>query len=109
MPIDNLSDVLYDVLDGKSPASAAYPTGDQLAPLTGHYDFQGTTLEVKLAGKRVYLEGPGVAPYRMVPLSDKAFWIQQLQSIAVFEKKGDKISDIVFQIGEHQLVANKTD
>jgi CubicO group peptidase (beta-lactamase class C family) len=109
MPIDNLSDVLYDVLDGKSPASAAYPTGEQLAPLTGHYDFQGTTLEVKLAGKRVYLEGPGVAPYRMVPLSDKAFWIQQLQSIAVFETKGDKVSDIVFQIGEHQLVANKTD
>ena len=109
MPIDNLSDVLYEVLDGKSPPTAAYPTAEQLAPLAGHYDFQGMKIEVKLAGKRVYVVGPGEGPIRMVPLSDKAFWIQQLQSIAVFEKKGDKVANIVFQIGEHQLVATKTD
>jgi CubicO group peptidase (beta-lactamase class C family) len=109
MPIDNLSDVLYEVLDGKSPPTAAYPTAEQLAPLAGHYDFQGMKIEVKLAGKRVYVVGPGEGPIRMVPLSDKAFWIQQLQSIALFEKKDDKVAYIVFQIGDHQLVANKTD
>jgi hypothetical protein len=66
-------------------------------------------IAIKIAGKRVYVEGPGEGPIRMVPLSDKAFWIQPLQSIAVFEKKDDKVTQVVFQIGEHQLVANKTD
>jgi CubicO group peptidase (beta-lactamase class C family) len=109
MPLDNLSDVLYDVLAGKSLPAVTYPTAVDLAPLAGHYDFQGMKIEIKIAGKRVYVEGPGEGPIRMVPLSDKAFWIQPLQSIAVFEKKDDKVAQVVFQIGEHQLVANKTD
>jgi hypothetical protein len=57
----------------------------------------------------MYVEGPGEGPIRMVPLSDKAFWIQPLQSIAVFEKQDDKVADIVFQIGEHQLIAKRVD
>lgn len=109
MPIDNLADVLYDVLAGKSPPAAAYPTPEQLASLSGHYDFQGMKIDVKVAGKRLYVEGPGEGPIRMVPLSDKAFWLQPLQSIAVFEKQGDKVADIVFQVGEHQLIAKRLD
>jgi len=109
MPLDNLSDVLYDVLAGKSLPAVTYPTAADLAPLAGHYDFQGTQLEIKLAGKRAYLEGPGVPPYRLVPLSDTAFWIQQLQSVAMVAKNNDKVAQIVFQIGSTQLVANKTD
>jgi CubicO group peptidase (beta-lactamase class C family) len=109
MPIDNLADVLYDVLAGKSPPAAAYPTPEQLAAFVGHYDFQGLKIDINVKGKRMYVEGPGEGPIRMVPLSDKAFWIQPLQSIAVFEKQDDKVADIVFQIGEHQLIAKRVD
>jgi CubicO group peptidase (beta-lactamase class C family) len=109
MPLDNLADVLYDALAGKTPPPVVYPTPEQLAPYAGHYDFQGMKINVVVTGKRLYVEGPGEGPIRMVPLSDKAFWLQPLQSIAIFEKKDDKVAQIVFQIGEHQLIANRID
>ena len=109
MTLDRLADVLYDVLDGRAPPPPTYPTAADLAPLAGHYDFQGMKIEIKAVGKRLYVEGPGEPRIRMIPLSATEFWIEQLQSIAVFEKQDGKVTRIVFQIGEHQLTAPRSD
>jgi hypothetical protein len=41
----------------------------------------------------------------MLPISDHEFWIESLQSVAVFEREGDKVTRAVFVIGERQLSA----
>jgi len=109
MTLDRLVDVLYDVLDGKAPPAPSYPTATDLAPLAGHYDFQGMKIDIKVDGKRLYVEGPGEPRIRMIPLSANEFWIEQLQALAIFEKQDGKVLRIVFQIGEHQLTAPRTD
>jgi len=109
MTIDRLVDALYDVLDGHPPAPPAYPGPTELAPLAGPYDFQGMKIQIKVDGKRLYVEGPGEPRIRMIPISATEFWIEQLQAIAVFEKQDGKVTRIVFQIGEHQLTAPRAD
>ena len=107
--IDQLVDALYGVLAGANVTAPSYPTPDKLAPLAGHYDFQGMKVEVVVRGKRLYVDGPGEGPIRMIPLGGRQFWIEQLQSIAVFDEVDGKIARVLFQIGDHQLAAPRVD
>jgi CubicO group peptidase (beta-lactamase class C family) len=109
MTVDRLVDVLYRVFDGSAPPPPTYPTATDFAPLIGHYDFQGMKIAVTLKGKRLYVEGPGESPLRLVPLSAREFWIEQLQSMAAFDEVEGKIARVVFQIGDHQLAAPRID
>jgi CubicO group peptidase (beta-lactamase class C family) len=109
MTIDRVVGALYGVLDGTAPPPPTYPTVKDLAPYVGHYDFQGMKINVALRGKRLYVEGPGEGPIRLVPLSPTEFWIEQLQSLAAFDLADGKVSRIVFEIGDHQLTAPRTD
>lgn len=109
MTLDRLVDVLYDVLDGKPLPPPSYPSVADLAPLVGAYDFQGMKIKIEVDGKRVYVEGPGEPRIRMIPLSATEFWIEQLQAIAVFEKQDAKVTRILFQIGDHQLSAPRSE
>ncbi|HSN26121.1 MAG TPA: serine hydrolase domain-containing protein [Kofleriaceae bacterium] len=107
--LDRLVEPLYDILDGKPVTPPTYPTPADLAQLAGHYDFQGSKIELRPDGKRLYVEGPGEPPIRLIPLSPRDFWIEQLQSIASFEPRDGKATRITFQIGEHQLTATRND
>ena len=109
MTIDRLVGPLYGVFDNTATPPPTYPTPDQLAPYAGHYDFQGMKINVAVRGKRLYVEGPGEGPIRLVPLSTSEFWIEQLQSMAAFDTVDGKVSRIVFEIGDHQLSAPRVD
>ena len=102
--VDELGVKIADLLDGKSPAPQVLPNASQLAPLAGTYDLSGTKLQVTVEGKRLYLDGQGTK-VRLVPYSDHEFWIEDLHSVAVFERDGDKIARIVFEVGGKQLTA----
>lgn len=107
--IDRLADAMYQVLDNAPPPPAKLATAADLAPYAGTYELSGTKLAVVADGKRLYLEGPGEPRHRMAPISDHEFWIEVLQSVAVFEKDGDKVARVVFGIGGHMLVAARVD
>ncbi|MBA3396272.1 MAG: beta-lactamase family protein [Deltaproteobacteria bacterium] len=103
--VDRLGGIMLDLLakTAKPPGPLASPA--QLTAYAGTYDLAGTRLQIVLANHRLYLEGPGEPRHRMVPVTDVAFWIEALQSVAFFHKEGDAIKHVVFQIGDRQLVA----
>ena len=103
--VDRLAGIMLDVLDDKAKPPGPLPSDAQLALYAGNYDFTGTTLKVVQQGKRLYIEGPGEPRHRMVPVTDVAFWIEALQSVAFFQKEGDAIKQIVFDVGGRQLIA----
>ncbi len=103
--VDRLGGILFDVVDGTAKPPGPLPTPEQLAQYAGSYDLTGTKLQIVLANKRLYIEGPGEPRHRLAPVSDVAFWIEALQSVAFFHKDGDAIKQIVFQVGDRQLVA----
>lgn len=103
--LDRLGPVMLDVLDGKPPTPLALPADAQLASYAGAYDFPGAKLAVTHLEKRLYLEGPGEPPHRMVPIGTNVFWIEPLQSVAIFEKEGDAIARVVFVIGNQRIAA----
>jgi CubicO group peptidase (beta-lactamase class C family) len=105
--VDRLPDALYQILDNDAPPPAKFPTAAELVPLAGTYELAGTKLQVVALGKRLYLEGPGEPRHRMSPLSDHEFLIEALQSVAVFEKDGDKLARMVFEVGGRKLVAQR--
>jgi serine-type D-Ala-D-Ala carboxypeptidase/endopeptidase len=107
--VDRLSDALYKVLDGTPSPPIQFATAAQLAPFAGTYELSGTKLQIVAEGNRLYLEGPGEPRHRMVPISDHEMWIEVLQSVAVFEKAGDKVVRVVFGIGDHTLSATRVD
>ena len=107
--IDRLPDAMYQVLDNAPPPPPKLATAADLAAFAGTYELSGTKLQVVADGKRLYLEGPGEPRHRMASISDHEFWIEVLQSIAVFEKDGDKVTRVVFGIGGHTLVAPRVD
>lgn len=102
--VDELATHIVDLLDGKQPPPLALPTPAQLAPLAGTYDLSGTHLALTVEGKRLYLSGQGTK-VRLVPFNDHEFWIEDLQSVAVFERDADKIARIVFVAGGTRLTA----
>jgi len=104
--IDGLGKTLFDILDGTARPPAKRPTAEQLASYAGSYDLSGTKLAVTVAGKRVYLEGPGEPKHRLAPVGERQFWIEALQSLAVFQADANgKIAAVVFAVGANQLVA----
>jgi len=107
--VDHLGDVLYKILDGTPPDPVKVASPDQLKPLTGGYDFAGQPIQIVANGKRLYIEGPGEPRHRLVPLGEREFWLEELQSVATFEKDGDAIARVVFQIGDRKLVAQRCD
>ncbi|HEY5926567.1 MAG TPA: serine hydrolase [Kofleriaceae bacterium] len=80
-----------------------------LATFVGKYNFQGLELTVSVAGKRLYVEGPGEPKIRMLPISDHEFYIERLRSIVVFEKQADKVTRAIFIVGDKQLAAPRID
>jgi CubicO group peptidase (beta-lactamase class C family) len=107
--IDRLSDAMYKVLDGKPPVPTKLAGPAELAAFAGTYELSGTRLQVIAEGKRLYLEGPGEPRHRLAPISDHELWLEALQSVAVFEKEGDKVVRVLFGVGDHMLVAPRVD
>jgi CubicO group peptidase (beta-lactamase class C family) len=104
--VDYLGRSMLDVLDGTAKPPVARPTPAQLTSYLGKYDFTGTVLAVVVDGKRLYLEGPGEPRHRMAPITDRAFWIEGLQSAAQFVPgKDGAIDSLVFKVGDRQIVA----
>jgi CubicO group peptidase (beta-lactamase class C family) len=103
--IERLAEPMYKVLEGAPPPPARFPGPAELAALAGSYDLGGTTLQVIAEGKRLYLSGPGEPRHRLAPITDREFWLEAVQSIAVFEKEGNKVARIVFGIGDRRVVA----
>lgn len=103
--VDRLGSVMFDVLDNTAKPPGALPTAAQLASYAGTYDFPGTKLAMVVDKNRLYIEGPGEPRHRLVPITDVAFWIEALQSVAFFHKEGDAVKQVVFQVGDRQLVA----
>lgn len=107
--IERLAEPMYKVLEGSPPPPARLPGPAELAPLAGGYDLGGTTLQVIAEGKRLYLSGPGEPRHRLSPIGDREFWLESLQSLAVFEKEGDKVARVVFGLGERRVAAPRID
>lgn len=103
--VDRLGAIMFDVLDGTAKPPGPLPSGAQLAAYAGTYDFTGTKLTVVHAGKRLYLEGPGEPRHRMMPVTDVAFWIEALQAVAFFHLEHGAVKQVVFQVGDRQLIA----
>lgn len=103
--IDRLADPMYKVLEGAAPPPAKLAGAAELAAFAGSYDLGGTPLQVVVEGKRLYLAVPGEPRHRMAPLSDHEFWIEALQSLTAFENDGDKVSRVVFGIGDRRIAA----
>jgi CubicO group peptidase (beta-lactamase class C family) len=109
--VDHLGDLMWRLLDGATvPPPPTLPTAEQLAILAGHYELGKDRASVEVAGNRVYLVGEDHSKLRLVPFSDHEFWIESLQSIAMFERGDDgKIARMVFVVGGNRLAATKVD
>jgi len=107
--IDRLPDALYQILDNASPPPAKLPTAADLAAFAGTYQVTNIKLQVVASGKRLYLDSAGEPRRRLAPISDHEFWLEGLQTVAVFEKDGDKIVRVVFGLGGRALVAQRVD
>ena len=103
--VDRLADTMYRVLDAEPVEPARFPTAEALKPLAGKYEFSGTQIEVVVDGKRVYIEGPGEPRHRLVPLSEREFWSEALQTVAIFEAENGNIARVVFGVGDHHITA----
>jgi len=107
-PVDHLSDVLYRLLAGEAVPPPTFPSNAQLAPLVGHYDLAGHHLELETKADRLYLEGEGTK-VRLVPFSDREFWIEELQSGVAFQREGDKIARMLLVGMDRQIAGTRTD
>ncbi|MBS1119130.1 MAG: serine hydrolase [Deltaproteobacteria bacterium] len=107
--VDFLGRAMVDVLDGTAKPPPARPTPVQRTSYVGKYDFTGTVLSVVVADHRLYLEGPGEPRHRMAPITDRAFWIEGLQAAAQFVVgKDGAVENLVFKVGDRQIVAPRT-
>jgi len=107
--IDRLPEALYQILDNASPPAAKLATAADLAAFAGTYEVSNIKLQVVASGKRLYLESAGEPRRRMAPISDHEFWLEGLQTVAVFEKDGDKVARVVFSLGGRAVVAQRVD
>ena len=109
--VDRLAAAAYKILEDPSapPAPARFATAADHALYAGTYDLAGAKLKVVAQGVRLYLEAPDEPRRRLSPLSDHEFIIEALQSIAVFEKDGDKVTRLTFGIGDRTLVAPRVE
>ena len=107
--VDHLADALYKILAGSPPPAPKFASAAQLVPFAGNYDLGGSRLQISVEGKRLYVTGPNEPPHRLVPISDHEFWSEALQTVAVFERDGDRVARLVFTIGDHQLAATRVE
>jgi serine-type D-Ala-D-Ala carboxypeptidase/endopeptidase len=107
--VDSLATAIYRMLAGEQVKPPVFPDAKALASFAGTYDFQGMKLAITADGKRLYVEGPGEPRIRMMPISDREFWIERLQSVVVFEREGDAIRRAIFIVGDKQLSAPRID
>ena len=107
--VDHLADSLYRVLEGSPPEPPKFATAAQLVPFAGNYDLGGSKVSIVVEGKRMYITGPGEPPHRLVPISDHEFWSEALQTVAVFEREGDRVTRLIFAIGGRQIAAARID
>lgn len=111
--VEHLADVLYKVMEGAPPAAPVLATAKQLSEFAGHYDLAGEKLALTAAGNRLYVEGSGEPRHRLLPISEHEFWIEALQTVAVFERDDKdpdhKVNRLIFVIGERQLAAQRVD
>jgi hypothetical protein len=107
--VERLAEPMYKVLEGTPPPPARLPGPAELAPLAGSYDLGGATLQVSVEGKRLYLSGSGEPRHRLAPIAEREFWLESLQSLAVFETEGGKVARIVFGIGDRRVAAARVD
>jgi CubicO group peptidase (beta-lactamase class C family) len=103
--VDRLSEAMYKVLDGSPPSPPAFATAADVAAFAGTYELSGSRIQVIAQGRRLYLEGPGEPRHRLSPMTDHEFWIEALQSVAIFERDGDKVARLVFGVGDHTITA----
>ncbi len=106
--VDRLADAMYRILDGAPSAPVKFASPAELAEFAGSYDFSGAALQVEAKGKRLYLSGPGEPPHRLLPISDHEFWLEALQSLAVFERQDGKVVRLVFGTGDRRIAAPRT-
>jgi len=106
---DRLSEALYKILEGTAPPPIKFASAADLAAYAGTYDLSGTKLKVSVDGKRLYLEGPGEPRHRLLPISEREFWIEALQSTAAFERTGDKVARVVFGVGDRTMAAARVE
>jgi CubicO group peptidase (beta-lactamase class C family) len=107
--LDHLFDALWKVLEAREvPAPPVLPTADQLAPFVGHYDVAGSKIDVVQRQRRLYIEGGGIK-VRLVPFSDHEFWVEELQSVAVFERIDGKVARISFRVHGTALSATRVE
>jgi len=106
--VDQLAGVLTKILVDEPVPAPVLPTADELAKLAGHYELSGRKLEVVAAGRRLYLQADS-SKVRLVPITPVQFWVEELQSLAVFERDGDKLARLVFVAGANQLTAVRVD
>jgi len=107
--LDRLPDAMYKILDGSPPPPVKLPGAADLAAFAGNYDLSGTTLQVVAEGKRLYLTGPGEPRHRLLPISDRQFLLEALQTIAGFEREGGKVIRMVFGVGDHMVIAPRVE
>ncbi len=107
--VDAIATNLYRALAGEDVKPPAFPDAAQLATYAGTYELQGTRLQLTVAGKRLYVEGPGEPKIRLLPISDHEFWMERFQSVVLFERDGAKIKRAIFLIGENQISAARVD
>ena len=107
--VDHLADALYKVLEGDAPPPPKFATAAQLVPFAGNYDLGGSRIQITVDGKRLYVVGAGEPPHRLVPISDHEFWSEALSTVAVFERENDRVTRLVFAIGDHQIAATRVD
>lgn len=103
--VDQVVHRLYKILGGEQVAVRSMPTPAQLVTYAGTYNFSGSQLKMIADGKRIYVEGPGEPRIRMLPLSDREFWIASQQVLVVFEEDGGKVTRAVFVVGDKKMAA----
>ncbi|HEY1555963.1 MAG TPA: serine hydrolase domain-containing protein [Kofleriaceae bacterium] len=106
--IEQLAGAMTKILRDEPVPAPVMPTAAQLAALAGHYELSKQKLTIAATGNRLYLEAD-TGKLRLVPISDHEFWIEELQTVAVFERDGDKIARLVFVAGPNQLTAARVD
>jgi D-alanyl-D-alanine-carboxypeptidase/D-alanyl-D-alanine-endopeptidase len=107
--LDGGADVLYRILAGEKAPAPSFPTQDKLAEYTGKYAALGETFTIEAAFPRLYLVAPNEPKTRLVPIGDDKFWIEQLQSVVVFERDAGKVTRLVFVVGGKQISAPRTE
>lgn len=107
--VDRIGSMMFELLAGQNPQPPVFPSTEQLQQLVGTYDLLGSKVLVKLDGGKLYIEGPGEPPIRLLPLSELAFFLEPLQGVVAFQKDGDQVSTLLFSINGQNIAAPRVE